>query len=354
MKALPSITIVDVAKRAAVAPITVSRVVNRSGPVSEATRRRVEAAIAELDYVPNGVARSLARASTRTIAFVQSDIVNPFWATVLRGIEQTASKAGYNTMLYDTPAEDEDGRHFTAQYDREHARRFRDLVGRRVDGVIISSVKVESHLPMLDRAGIPYVFAVHEPDLPHHTSVIGDNIDGARQVTLHLARVGRRRIAFINGPTWISTAADRLRGYRRGIEEAGLPHDPALVSEGDYTPDSGYQQTVSLANRGVEIDGIFAANNFLALGALAALRDRGLRVPEDVGLACFDDIDLAAMIDPFLTVVVEPAHEIGAAAARLLLETVKGKGQADRRVVLPVQMVVRRSCGYRGSRPEGA
>lgn len=341
-------TIADVARLAGVAPITVSRVLNGNGPVNPATRARVLAAIQELDYVPNAIARSLARNSTSTLAYFQSNITNPFNATVLRGIEQVAHEAGFSVFLCDIARDTEapGGEAANAPWRERAVRYFETLVSRRVDGVIVNSEAVEPYCRLLERAGIPYVAVVHELEGLAVDTVVGDNVGGARQLVHHLASLGHRRIAFFNGQLSTSTARERLAGYQAAVAEAGLDDDLALIWPGEYSRRSGYERARALLERPAGVTAVFAANNFIALGVLAALRERGWRCPEDLALVSFDDIELAALIDPFLTVVVERAEEMGARATSLLLERIAGATPAGpRRVVLPVDLIVRRSCG---------
>jgi LacI family transcriptional regulator len=326
----------DVAKLAGVAPITVSRVINGGESVTEDTRQRVQHAIDQLHYVPNTLARSLRSRQSHIIALIMSDITNPFWTTVARGVEDTAAENDYHTMLCNTD-----------ESPIKEANYLSLLVERRVDGVIVApTTRAKKNLALLKQQQVPCVLIDRRVDGLKVDAVYGDSRHGAQLLIDHLIAVGHRRIALINGPIANSAAQDRADGYCESLVAHGLPVDARLIFHGDFKQESGCR----LAELALACDprptAIFAANNFLALGVLQALQETGLHVPEDMSLVCIDDLPYLSAIDPFLTVVVQPAYEMGAAAARLLVErlTTHRMGKA-REVVLPVQLIIRRSCG---------
>src|SRR5512139_3258174 len=270
----------DVARLAGVAPITVSRVVNGADSVSEETRRRVQQAIDQLHYVPNTLARSLRSRHSHTIALIVPDIANPFWTTVARGVEDTAAENDYRTILCNT---DEDPAKETNYLNL--------LVERRVDGVIIApATRERKRLALLKQLQVPCVLIDRRVEGFKADLVYGDSHTGTRLLIDHLIGLGHRRIALINGPSTISTAQDRADGYRESLEAHGLAVDEGLIFQGDFKQENGYR----LAQRVLACDprpaAIFAANNFIAIGALQALREAGLRVPEDIALVCIDDV----------------------------------------------------------------
>ncbi len=326
-------TIREVAKRAGVAPITVSRVINESGYVGEETRRRVNEAIAELDYVPNVLARGLRSKRTHTLGLLVTDITNAFWTTVARGAEDAAMQSGYSLFLCNT---DEDvGKQ--EQY-------LRVLAAQRVEGVIIAPASSDgAALQPLAKAHLPHVVIDRRVAGLQADLVLGDSAGGARMLVEHLLARGHRRIAHLGGPRGVSTADEREEGYRAALTAAGLQIDPALVRRGDYKQEGGYGQMQTLLAQGDLPTAVFAANNALAVGALVALRERGLRVPEDVALVCFDDLPQASLIDPFLTVAAQPAYELGHHAVRLLLERQESPQRPPQTITLPVEIIVRRS-----------
>lgn len=331
-----STTISDVAKRAGVSPVTVSRVLNNAGNVSESTRARVEQAIAELGYVPSGVAQSLRSKRTNTIALIVPDIQNPFWTTAARGVEDAAQSRGYSVFLCNT---DES---------RSKQLHYLDVViSQRVDGVIIApyDTDVENLLP-LRRRNIPTVLVDRYVEGWDVDTVVGDSRAGARAVVKHLIDLGHRDIAVLTGPAKTSTAAERLLGYRIALAEAGIPYDPALVKFGEYRAISGERLTHQLLNQVHKPTAIFATNNTIAMGVIDALDARGLRIPHDIALVCFDDLPGVSRLFPFLTTVVQPAYEIGANAAQLLLSKLQSSEPiSPRHVVLPTRLIIRQSCG---------
>jgi LacI family transcriptional regulator len=326
-------TIREVARRAGVAPITVSRVINSSGYVSEETRRRVQRAIKELDYVPNVLARGLRSRRTDTLGLLVTDITNAFWTTVARGAEDAAMQNGYSVFLCNT---DEDV--------RKQEQYLRALLSQRVEGVIIAPASSDrAALAPLQRARLPFVVVDRRIEGVRADLVLGDSVGGARLLVEHLLARGHRRIAHLGGPPGISTADDRERGYRDALQAARVPVDEALVVRGDYKQESGHQQMCALLSQDDLPTAVFAANNVLAVGALVALREASLRVPEDVAVACFDDLPQASLIDPFLTVAAQPAYDFGVRAVELLLERLADSHRAPQTVVLPVRLAVRRS-----------
>jgi LacI family transcriptional regulator len=329
-------TVRDVAKRAGVAPITVSRVVNNSGYVSEKTRARVEAAIADLGYVPNVLARSLRSRRTNTLALILTDISNPFWTTVSRGVEDAASDAGFNVILCNTD-----------ESEVEQDKYLRVLLQKQVDGVLLVPARSAVE-PIKFVQGHDTPVVVLDRRIPDAQAdvVRGDSEGGAYQLTRLLLSLGHRRIAVLSGPRGVSTAEDRIAGYRRALTEAGLDVDASLVYYGEFSLESGYDMTGQMLARTPRPSGLFAGNNFIAIGALRALRDAGLLVPEDLALVGFDDLPADLVVDPFLTVAAQPAYEMGRQATELLLARLSGEApEAYQEIVLPTVIIVRQSSG---------
>ncbi len=326
-------TIHDVAKRAGVAPITVSRVINNSGYVSKETRECVEAAIAELGYVPNMLARSLRSKRTHTLALVLTDITNPFWTTVARGVEDAANDGGFNVILCNTD-----------ESETEQAKYLTVLLQKQVDGILLVPARSTAEpVELIQKQGVPVV--VLDRRVPHaQVDVVrGDSERGAYRLIGLLLTLGHRRIAMLAGPQTVSTAVDRVAGYRRALAEAGLDADVELIYYGEYTQAGGYEMTQQVLTTTPWPTALFAANNFIAIGALRALRDAGLRVPEDMALVCFDDLPA---IDPSLTVAAQPAYEMGQRATELLLARLSGQAPKEyQEIVLPTEMIVRSSSG---------
>ena len=328
-------TIRDVARKAQVSQVTVSRVLNQSGPVSDETEKRVLAAIEELCYVPNVLARGLRSRRTQTIALVITDVTNPFWTTVARGVEDKAAENGFSVILCNT---DEDP---------EKEDEYLDiLLQKRVDGIIIAPTgRASGGLPNLPNDEILYVLI--DRCLPGCDAdvVRGDSLEGACQLVQHLLEIGHRRIGLITGPAHVSTADDRLAGYRQALEEFQIPFDPDLVLRGNYDEESGYELTNALLSLSDQPTAIFAANNFIAIGALRALRDARVRVPEEMAIVTFDEIPQLSVVYPFLTVIAQPAYEMGAIATQLLLERLAGLRDERREIVLKTKLIIRASSG---------
>jgi LacI family transcriptional regulator len=329
-------TIRDVAKQAGVAPTTVSRVINNSGYVSQETRERVEAAIAELGYVPNILARSLRFKKTNTLALVVPDITNPFWTTVARGVEDAASDRGFNVILCNTD-----------ESETEQTKYLTVLLQKQIDGILLAPARSTAEpVELIQKQGVPVVVLDRRVLCTQVDMVRGDSVGGAYRLVRHLMTLGHRQIAILAGPQGVSTAEDRVAGYHQALAETGLDADSELVYYGEFTQTSGYEMAQQALTTTPQPTALFAANNFIAVGALKALRDTGLRVPEDMTLVCFDDLPPAFIIDPFLTVVAQPAYEMGHQATELLLARLSGTAPTDfQEILLPTETIVRKSSG---------
>ncbi|HMA35953.1 MAG TPA: LacI family DNA-binding transcriptional regulator [Chloroflexia bacterium] len=338
-----AVTLQDVAARAGVSAITVSRALNHTSYVGAETRARILAAVAELNYVPNAVASSLRSSKTQLLAFL-TDITNPFWATVARGIEDGAMEAGYGVILCNTD-----------EAEVKEARYVDLLLRRRIDGFIVVPTRASGPiLQNLKRHHVPFVLVDRAVPGVAADCVRGDSRSGAEQLTAHLLATGARRIGLITGPRTVSTAEERVAGYQDALRAAGQPGDESLILYGQYTEPWGYQATQELMARPRPPDTLFAANNFIAIGVLEALHTFGLRVPEDVAVVCFDDMTHLTTAR-FLTTVIQPAQEMGRLALRLLLARLAQPDRAPEEIILPVALVVRRSCGcpFTAGRPGG-
>jgi LacI family transcriptional regulator len=321
----------DVARKAGVAPITASRVLNGSGYASQDTRARVEAAAAELGYVTNRLASSLRLKRTFTLALVLTDITNPFWTTVARGVMDAAAMQNYSVLICNTDENEEK--------EDQHVRM---LLEQQVDGFMLVPASANFQTTTFIHAqGTPVVLLDRSiPGAPADT-VRCDSERGAYDLVRLLLERGHRRIAAITGPAHIPTAEDRLHGYRRAMSEAGL--DDTSVYYGQFTQASGYEMAVQALQHNPTA--IFAANNFIAIGALRALQDSGRRVPEDVALAGFDDLP-SLIVNPFLTVAAQPAYQMGQLAAQRLLARLSSVVPLEfQEIVLPAEIIERASTG---------
>lgn len=333
------ITIRDVARRASVSTMTVSRVINRSGYASPNTRARVEEAVAELGYVPNAVARHLRSKRTNTIALLMSDITNPFFTTIARGVEDAAAAHGYAVMFANTD-----------ESEVEEIQYLRMLAQRQIDGVLLVPAGSSAEPYRLLRAHeIPVVVLDRRVSARQVDEVRSDSESGAYELVRHLTELGHRRIAVVSGRRNISTSVDRVAGYERALTEAGIEFDPSLVCYESFSLEAGYQRVRDLLSISPRPTAIFAANNFIAFGALRAIREANLRVPADVSLVTFDDLPEGWQDDPFLTVLAQPAYDVGRRAAELLLDRLEHGGKSKRQVVtLDGELIVRRSSAPPG------
>ena len=326
-------TIREVAKVAGVSYATVSHVLNNTRFVSQETRDRVMAAIDELDYRPNALARSLRSGKTDTIGLILPDSSNPFFAEIGRSIEDAAFELGYNVFLCNT-----DGNVHREQL-------YVDLLSKKqVDGIIFVAAgdQVDSLNALLNDE-MPVVLV--DRDLPNIEvdAVLTDNRQGGYLATRHLIELGHRRIACITGPSSITSGAERVTGYRQALEEEGIPYDKSLVLGGNYQPDAGLRATSILLELDSPPTAIFALNDLMAVGALHAAARAGRRVPEDVAIIGYDDTELASFMNPPLSTIAQPKNEIGLQAANILARRITNKSFPTYRIILPPELVVRES-----------
>jgi LacI family transcriptional regulator len=326
-------TVLDVAKRAGVSPMTVSRVVNGSGPVSPKLRARVEKALKETGYVPNTVARNLRTKRTDTLGLVMPDITNPFFTHVVRGMEVAARDAGLLLLLTNTD-----------QRPDEELRIVAMLLQRQVDGMLAVPAGTCADTARLCReAEVPLVIVDRRPEMPGVDVVRADAEGGAYELGKLLASLGHEHMAVITGPEYVPTATDRAAGFMKAVDEEGLPA-PTVV-HGDFSLESGHDMTLELMKQEPRPTAIFAANNFLAIGTQHALEELGLRIPEDVALVGLDDLPPDMVTFPFLTVAAQPAEEIGRQAVDLLLKRIKDPDGGPEEILLPTELTIRRSSG---------
>jgi LacI family transcriptional regulator len=330
-----TITIHDVAARAGVSAMTVSRVLNKSTRVAEATRLKIEDAIQALGYVPNTLARGL-RAATRTLALIIPDVSNPFFTDIVHGAEEVAWQQGYTVFLGNT--------HSSAEREKHYLYKF---LGHGIDGLLIapSGHATKVILDDVQARGVPFVIVDAKVQGTQSDEVIGDNVSGAFQLTEHLISLGHTRIAYIGGRPDISTAQDRERGYKKALAKHGLQTHPGYSQSSHFRRQEGYDIAKSLANLSTPPTAIFAANNELAVGVVEALRELKLRIPQDIALVCFEDVELASALNPFLTVMAQPAQEFGRIATSFLLERIVHPLLPARSKVLKPSLIVRQSCG---------
>ncbi|WP_338900446.1 LacI family DNA-binding transcriptional regulator [Streptomyces sp. TG1A-60] len=336
-------TLEEVAARAGVGRGTVSRVINGSPRVSDATRAAVEAAVAELGYVPNTAARALAANRTDAIAMVVPEpetrfFAEPYFSDILKGVGAQLSDTEMQLLL------------IFAGGDRERRRLAQYLAAHRVDGVLLVSVHADDPLPdLLSQLEIPAV--ISGPRSAHETlpSVDSDNYGGGRSAVQHLIERGRTRVATITGRLDVYGAQRRIEGYREALEDAGREVDERLIVPGDFTEEGGRRAMAELLSRCPDLDAVFAESDVMAAGARQVLREAGRRIPDDVALVGYDDSAIARHMDPPMTSVRQPIEEMGRAMIDLLLDEIAdrrpavSRGLERRQVVLPTELVERDS-----------
>ncbi|MFJ6752967.1 LacI family DNA-binding transcriptional regulator [Streptomyces sp. NPDC091266] len=327
-------TMVDVARRAGVSVATVSHVLNDTRPVRPDTRAAVLGAIDELGYTHNTLARSLVTSRTHSIGLAVSAISNPYFTEILQGVEAGALEAGYSLLIADP------------HDDPEHERKVVQLLHeRRVDGMIVApSAEPAGMIEYLTRRDVRTVFLDRLVG-DEHDQVCAENTGPVRQLVEHLADLGHTRIGLVAGLPGLSTTGERIQGYREGLRSRGLPFAPELLAGGNSEAEGAQDATRHLLAAPEPPTAVITANNAMTIGALRALRDRGLQVPRDIALACFDDFSWADLFSPRLTAIAQPSKDIGAAAVRLLLERLEQPDRPPRTLRLPCTFVHRTSCG---------
>jgi LacI family transcriptional regulator len=326
-------TIKDVAREVGVSTATVSHVINKTRFVSEELRERVLKAIQELDYQPNAIARSLVKRKTHTIGIIISDILNPFYTAIVRGIEDVTYKSGYSVMLCNT---DEDV--------EKEVLYIQVLLEKRIDGLVISTAFQDGFHPLLSRLKtVPLVAIVRRIKGLASDAVLGDNRGGAYQAIDHLIRLGHRRIGIISGPTGLSSGAERLEGYKNALDHHRIPIDEHLMKFGDFKRESGYALTKGIFLNRPLPTAVFVANNQMTIGALNALNELKMRIPEDISLISFDDMEWYSFLDPPLTTVEHSPYLIGKAAGEMLLQRISKNRKNPKKVIIPSHLIIRKS-----------
>lgn len=325
----------DIARESGVSVATVSRVLNGSATVREELRARVLSSVEKLGYQPNMVARSLRMRKTMVIGVIIPNILNPFFTDIVRGVEDAALKAGYVVTV------------LSSDQSLAKERRYLQLLrNRMVDGVLIAVAhQRESDLTPLVERGLPVVLVDRSLDGAPFDRVTVDTWRGAYLGAELLIQRGYRRIAFLGGPNSVSTAADKLAGYRAALEDYGVQIDERLVLEGDYTEASGHDLGRRLLDMPDRPDAVLVANNLMTLGFYTIVREYGLRVPHEIAFVGFDDRPWAALAIPPITMIDQPTYELGRSATEMLLARMSGEVEGEpRQVVLPCKLVIRGSA----------
>ncbi|MDX3924471.1 MAG: LacI family DNA-binding transcriptional regulator [Shinella sp.] len=325
----------DVARAAKVSVATVSAVVNGSAPVSPQLRDRIETAIREIGYKRNAIARSLKMGTTRTIGLMVADITNPFFTDVVAVIQDVLHRAGYAVMLC---CNDED----VGMQDEQ----IELLLDRMVDGLIIAPAGDDAHLKrILAGASVPTVLIDRLCDGIDTDAVVLDNRRAVHDAAIYMLDLGHRRIGYISGSLDTSTGRDRLAGYRSALEAKKLAYDESLVRIGNFREKDAYKAAMQLLTSPERPTAFFSANNLMVIGVMKAIRDMGLRCPDDVSVASFDDFPWADIFQPHLTTIAQPVQAIGEQSAQLMLDRLSGQSPSQpRRLVLQGRLMIRDSC----------
>lgn len=332
------LTLDEIGRLAGVSRATVSRVVNDYPHISPVIRERVKAVIAETGFQPNMIARSLASDRSGIIGLVipsapRMVFGDPFFPSLIQGITQAANNLQLTLSLFLFHSKDEE------------SRTIRSILNTGLlDGLIITADRKEdSFLPQIVEHGMPFILT-GRPEHPETiTFVDTDSVQGAYMATEHLIKLGCQRIATIaSGQN--TSGDDRLLGYRRALQAYNRPFEPELVGVGDYSMDSG-----TLAMRQLLLqkpDAVFVASDTMALGALRAIREAGMTVPEDIALVGFDDLPPAIQADPQLTTIEHPIERMGMIAVDLLVQRIRAPEGPPQQIILPARLIIRESCGY--------
>lgn len=342
-------TIEDVARAAGVSPATVSRVINERPIVRKETRQRVLDAIAELQFQPNALGRSLATSRTGTLGLVVTDITNPFYPQIVRGVELAATACGMSVLLYDT-AEDEE----------REAQALRLLSERQVDGLVICSSRLpRNRIAALAQAGKPLVLINRLPVPGCMGAVETDQEAGTRQAVLHLAELGHRRIAYLGGPATSEAQQRRLAAFRQICDELGFVVPDAYIQSASASIEGGHESGLRLLDGAKRLGrtsssptAIVAYDDAVAVGLLLAARDLGLNVPRQLSVIGYDDVPLAAAVSPALTTIQQPMRELGERAVRMLYDALQARSAQETPPVEPLlvrlepHLIVRASTAH--------
>jgi LacI family transcriptional regulator len=325
-----AVTLEDVGRRCGVSRSTVSRVINDSPLVNQRTKDMVLNAIKEMRYSPNFIARSLTKNRTETLAVTLPDIVGGVFPEVIAGMDEVASERGYHVLVVFLGGA------------RPHSATVEKLIrNRRVDAVVtMASTLNDQQVKSLSEWNMPMVCVAQKSPLATIPSVLFDNVGGAVAATMHLLNQGRKKLIHLRGAQGNYDADERGQGFREALVQAGLPVDPSREFSGEFSRKGGAQAVRLALERGVDFDGVFAANDEMAIGAIETLIQRGKTVPGDVAVVGFDDIDLSHFLG--LSTIRVPLRELGRAATRCALDLIDGK-PAQEHVVLPTELVQRAS-----------
>jgi LacI family transcriptional regulator len=325
------ITIREIAKASGVSIATVSRYMNKVSYTSPETEKKIQKVLDEFNYTPNAVARGLAKQKSNTIAFITPDITNPFFPEMIKSIENFSKKKGYSLLLINTSEEELRDIDF-----------WNNLRSRYIDGFLLAQSELSEEIQdYLNQVNIPFVRIDRAVHSNKNNSVSVNNVEGARMAVKHLIDIGCNKIAHISGPQSVFPAQERLNGYLETVDQ--LNYEP-IVYEGDFTIESGTWMTDKLLLDHKGIDGVFYANDVMAIGALKTFKRHQIQIPEDVAIIGFDGIQLSEMVNPEISTIKQPVGKIGELAVNQLIATIEKTEDAPNKIVeLDVELIVRES-----------
>ena len=329
-----SATMKDIARKAGVSVITVSRALNDRPDISRETKNRILKIARELHYMPDHLARSLVTRKTKTIGVLVPDNVDPFYAAVVQGIGDECRERGYGIFLWNT--------HDSANDELEYLRQARQ---KRADGMLIYPVQADTrYIEELKNTPVPFVFLNRHTEALDFDYVINDNVHGAYMAVKHLIDKGHRRITYVCAKPTASSGQERMYGCRKAVEEAGLPPNALEVVVCDETIESCYWVVSQLISKKDRPTAMFLWDDRLAIGAIKAILEAGMHIPADIAIVGYDDIEISAYLYPPLTTVRQPTHQIGETAARILLDKLESEtGSELRRIVLKPELIARQT-----------
>lgn len=328
-------TIKDVAKLAKVSPAIVSRIINEDDTLSirKETEERVRAAIKQLGYRPNLMARALRVKETRVIAMVIADISNPYFPELVKGAQKAATERDFILTLFDT------------EEDIENEKKFIEVISdRQMDGIILTSVYIEDEIiRFVNKSGMPYVLIQRMADNANGLCVKVDDVRGSSMAVQHLVDYGHTRIANICGLLYTDPGINRLEGYRKTLEKNNIDYNSDYVMESDFTEAGGYTAMKKILALPNPPSAVVVANDLMALGAMEAVKDSGMSIPDDISLAGFDDIWVARKTNPTLTTIRADLYNMGYVACKLLIKKILGERIENENIIIDVGLVVRES-----------
>jgi LacI family transcriptional regulator len=335
-----SVTIKDIARLSGVSTATVSKIINgKDSDISKSTIERVKRIIEEQNYSPNIVARSMITKKTKTIGLVIPDVRNPFFTDLVRGAEDVANERGYSLLFCNT---DDDL--------KKEIKYINNLIEKRVDGIALAGA-AERNQSLEENIDIKVPIVSLDRNV-YFKGIEGkievDNFSGAYDAVTHLIQLGHKNIMFLSGPLNIKLSKDRLEGYKRALADNNIAYNEKLVIFGKYSSESGYER---IRNRTLDksMTAIFCGNDLIAIGAMNALKEKNIRIPEDISIVGFDDIYISSLVTPALTTVTQPSYEIGYQAVEILIDILECKKDSSKKLGIKLELKVRESTCKRRS-----